>query len=531
MLSTIPFPALVVRLALALVVLSGEMAMAGPAESPELAAQRQEMKTRKRCLIYNNDSGDIYPTGANTPDGFLAVRMKPVLDTQVDSVFYCTGATTMFSHQAKVGEVYGKYVTSGDLAKNIEGLKAAGTDALELAVKFCHENELEIFFTHRINDIHDSMDSCSFELSTWKREHPEYCLGKREDRDKYNLEDPRYWWSSLDFEIDEVREYLLAIIDDVLARYDVDGIEIDYFRSPLFFRPNLTYKPASSNQITLMTGFQRGVRELAYTHGSRRGRPILVAARVPMTKRLCRHVGINIEAWLKQDLLDILTTGGGYVPFTMPTRELVKLGHSHGTPVYPTLSASGFAHQGYNSLEGWCGAASNAWQTGADGIVLFNTFPSQPQHPHFTKLGSSKTLEGVNKVFVVDGGKVTKEGDLRQAIETRQILPVALSATGAPRTVVFPVGDDIAGAAKAGTLAGAALRIRFAGTTPEDIVVVQLNGETIKARKEAESGWVSYAVEPVKWRRGDNMVSFRVNATAGKGELSVEVMELNVTYK
>ena len=80
-------------------------------ESAELSEERQRMKRRRRRLIYSNDSGDIYVTGANTPDGFLAVRMKPVLGTQVDSVFYCTGDTTMFSYQAKVGEVYGKYGT------------------------------------------------------------------------------------------------------------------------------------------------------------------------------------------------------------------------------------------------------------------------------------------------------------------------------------------------------------------------------------------------------------------------------------
>jgi len=515
----------------------GSSAASAPSpESAEMARMRETAKNRRRRLIYNNDSGDIYAAGANTPDGFLAVRMKPVLDTQVDSVFYCTGATTMFSHQAKVGEVYGKYVTSGDLAKNIEGLKAVGTDALELAIKFCHENDLEIFFTHRINDIHDSMDSCSFELSTWKREHPEYCLGKREDRDKYTLEDPRYWWSSLDFQIDEVREYLLAIIDDVLARYDVDGIEIDYFRSPLFFRPNLTYKPASANQMAILTGFQRGVRELAYAHGNRRGRPILVATRVPMIPAACRHVGIDIERWLADDLLDVLTTGGGYAPFTMPTRTLVELGHAHDVPVYPTLSASGFAHQGYNTLEGWCGTASNAWQAGADGIVLFNTFPSQPQHPHFTKLGSPKTLEGLNKLFVVDNGKVTKEGDLRQAIVTSQILPVALSARGTPHKVILPLGDDIAGAAPldgTGKLAGAVLRVHFGGKGPQDTVEARLNGKPIATKAEADDGWMTYDADPKIWLRGDNALSFRVTSgrAGGKAGITVEAVELNVTYK
>ena len=510
---------------------AGSAASAPAPESAEMARMRETAKNRRRRLIYNNDSGDVYAAGANTPDGFLAVRMKPVLDTQVDSVFYCTGATTMFSHQAKVGEVYGKYVTGGALAKNVEGLKAAGTDALELAIKFCKENDLEVFFTHRINDIHDSMDSCSFELSTWKREHPEYCLGKREDRDKYSLNDPRYWWSSLDFQVNEVRAYLLAIIDDVLARYDVDGIEIDYFRSPMFFRPNLTYKRVSANQVDILTRFQRRVRQIAYRHGSRRGRPILVATRVPMTKAVCRHVGIDIEAWLKQDLLDILTTGGGYVPFTMPTRELVDLGHAHDVPVYPTISASGM--RGHSSIEGWRGAAANAWQAGADGVYLFNTFPSTPGHPHFTQLGDPGSLATMNKLFVVDNHTVL-EGDLRQGIVQSQILPVKLAAGGKPRQINLPVGDDIAGAAKAGTLAGATLRIRFEGMTSEDAVEVRLGGEPIASEgQRGDDGWVSYDVDPATWLRGDNALSFHVTSgrAGGEAKIAVAAVELNVTYK
>ncbi len=150
------------------------------------------MKSRQRRIIYDNDGGDVFAKGADTPDGFLAVRMKPVLDTQVDSVFYCTGAATMFTHQARVGEVYGKYVAVGDArgrlwVKNIEALKKAGTDALALVVDFCHKNGLEVFFAHRINDIHDSFLDCEF--STWKREHPEYMMGKPEDMAKYPAND------------------------------------------------------------------------------------------------------------------------------------------------------------------------------------------------------------------------------------------------------------------------------------------------------------------------------------------------------
>jgi len=471
-------------------VLCGCVAAGERGESEALARKRQELKHRRRRIIYNNDGCDIFPSDAKTPEGFLAQRMEAVPDSQVDSVFYCTGATVMFSHDAKVGETYGRYPTDNegiDIA-NSAALIAQGTDTLKLVVDFCKEHDLEVFFTHRINDIHDSMASGDFELATWKRDHPEYLLGKKEDQGKYTGSDPRYWWSSLDFEIPEVRDYLLAIIEDVLTRYDLDGIEIDYFRSPMFFAPNLDYKPATPKQVNILTGFQRRVREAAYGEGARRGRPVLVATRVPMTVRKCRHVGIDIKTWLADDLLDVLTIGGGYVPFTMPTRDLVDLGHRHDAPVYPTMSASGLRNR-FRTIKAWRGAAANAWLNGADGIVLFNTFPGVQGHPHFTQLGDPEALRYADKVFAVENWKIT-EGDLAQGIKQDQILPVQAPAGGAAK-VVLPIGDDVAAAAGEGKVERVSLHVCCDPLAEGDRVSVRLNGRDAPPQDTTRSPYVA----------------------------------------
>ena len=503
-------------------------------ESPELAAQREAMKRRPRRIIVNNDGGDIFAADATTPDSFLAVRLKPMLDTQVDSVFYCTGATTMFTHRAKVGETYGKYITdkSEPIARrirdNLKALAELGTDPLELAVKFCHENNLEIFFTHRINDIHDSF--LDWELSTWKREHPEYLMGTPEDGQKYPWEDPRDRWSALDFEIPEVRDYLIAIIDDVLARYDVDGIEIDYWRNPMFFRPNLTFQPATPAQVEILTGFQRRVREKAYEHGNRRGRPILVSTHVPISRQTCLHVGIDIERWLEEDLLDVLTTGVGCVPFTMPTRELVELGHAHNVPVYPSIAGSGRTE--HQTIEHWRGAAANFWHAGADGVYLFNICPGTPQDPHYTELGDPKKLARTDKLFVIDNQRIVAGGCV-QAIVQSQILPKELDPSGKLREVALPVGDDVAAAAKEGRLALLSLRAQFEGKAAEDTVQARLNGDILKSvGEDTESGWVTYAADPSQVRHGDNVLAFRVrDASDAAKPIVVRSVELRVSYE
>ena len=48
---------------------------------------------------------------------------------------------------------------------------------------------------------------------------------------------------------------------------------------------------------------------------------MLIATRVPVTRHMCRYVGIDIEQWLQDDLLDVLTTAVGCMPFTNPIRS------------------------------------------------------------------------------------------------------------------------------------------------------------------------------------------------------------------
>ena len=492
---------------------------AEPHESAELAAQREKMQHRQRRLIYNNDSGDIYAAAANTVDGFYAQRMNATIDSKIDTVFYCTGATVMFNHLAKVGETYGQYCGDMPIGRNIETLKKAGHDVLDMVIEFGRKHDKEIFFTHRINDIHDSMDDCAFELSTWKRENPEYWICKKGLTK--DLNDPKYWWSSLDFEKQPVRDYLLAIVDDVCSRYDLDGYDVDYFRSPMFFKPNLEYKPATQAQLDLLTEFQRKIRKTAYKYGNKRGRPMLVSVRVPMSVEACRHVGIDIERWLKEDLFDILCTGGGYVPFTMTTRQMVELGHQYGKPVYPGVSASGMrGREGkYSSLNSWRGVVSNALNNGADGILLFNTFPKDKGHPHFNELGDHAALTKLNKLFAIDNQAIL-EGDLRQGIVQSHILPVELDSKGKPRIVILPVGDDVSSAKEL------LFDVKLSNAAA---VEIKINGRLIDKASKTKDGRLRYQLSPKQLKQGDNAVAFRVTKPAGQ-TAQVLAVELYVNY-
>ncbi len=498
---------------------------------------------KQRRIIYNNDGGDLFLPGADTPEGFLSKRLTGILGTQVDSLFYCTGATTIFTHLTKVGETYGEFIQDcpdqnwTNLQNNLQALRKGGYDVLDLVVGFCKKNSIEVFWSYRINDIHDSMASCKPELSRWKREHPEYCMGPAGDALKGDLNSPKAWWSSLDFERPEVLDYLFRIAEDVCQRYDVDGIEIDYFRSPMFFRPNLEFQPATAAQVDILTNFHRRIHELVRREGRRRGREILLAARVPMTEATCRHVGIDIVGWLKENLMDVLTVGGGYIPYTMPTHEMVNLGHQHGKPVYPAISDSGLRNR-YQSPLAWNGAAANILAAGADGIYTFNLWANRQECPNVSLLdiaghaGSLQTLAKRDKVFAIDNHPCL-EGDLVQAIEQTQILPIFLESWGKPRTEILIIADDIPAAQKNGSLKEVKMLLQFENLLPDDLLEVQLNRQAITpASEKSDDGWLTFSSDPTLYRTGKNEVGVRLvhRPPENKQPVVLKAVEVHVKY-
>ncbi len=529
--------------ALALGVISprGGLAVhADASESAEMAAARKKAQQRRRRLIYNDDGcGPLGSPTGNTADGFLygpQSRMGALRGSQVDSVFICSGATHVLTHPTAVAESYAdvaqRYGIGGEweaYRANMRALEGLKTDAIQLTIDHCRKHELEVCYSHRINDIHNTF--LEVERSTWFREHPQFWMGKPDEAAKAGgANSPKHWWSALDFEQPNVLDHLARIQEEVSSKYDVDGMEIDYFRSPMFFRPNLDYQPATATQVEILTGFQRRLRKIHLQAGNKRGRPILTAARVPATPSACRHVGIDIERWLKEGLVDVLNVGGGYVPFTEPLDEIVKLAHSVGIPVYSTISASGMRgpDNRYSAVEAWRGAASNMWHAGVDGIVTFNIFPAVGPEPRFVDIGSKETLAGRNKLFVIDPIRIL-EGDLVQGITQTQALPVSIHGDGKSVVAVLPIGDDLPAAGKRGTLASADLRVRLSDPQAIDAIEVSLNGAVLAVtEQEPKTGWFVCRPKPEQYRLGRNALAFRATRVAADRKHVADVTHVEV---
>lgn len=465
-----------------------------PKPRGKLDEAREKAANRSRRIIFNNDGDDIWAKGADTVDKFLALRHEPLLGTQVDSIFYCTTQSfNLFTHDTRVAEMF--LSQEGTFAdNNLKTFLDKKTDPLRMSCEFARNHKLEVIWTLRMNDIHDAWTP-QF-VSQWKKADPRRVMSTLEAVKSFN--DRRRLWSLVDFEHPDVQPRLVAIIEEVLRNYPVDGVELDFLRAPFYFRTAYEGQPATDKQIAVLTRLVRAIRQVVLRESERQGKPFLLTARVPVTSGLCRRIGIDIESWLKDQLIDVLALGGGYVAFDQPVAALIELGHKNGVPVYPCLSQSGLlARPPRGKSEplppaAWNGAALRMLEAGADGIYVFNLFPGPgPKSQHddavtiVKTIGAKETLVKVDRLFAVSdaGWSMPAHYWAKDAEEFAKSLPVALKAQSAaaiPLVVAGPVAD------KGGTFE-AELRVDFTGLAESEVPSLALNSQALGKPTQSET--------------------------------------------
>ena len=458
-------------------------------EDPGQMKAARQQAAQSLGMMYNDDNVDAQVT---TPEEFLAARLQHMADTQIDVVtFDPCDVDNIAIYPSKIAQFTEVYA-----------LAVAGHDPVALALGFCHGNDLQFYPSFRMNDVHESLHKDWWRTAQWKRDHPEYLLGEHGDNTRYPLSSPRAWWAAKDYAVPAVRERQFLLIEEMCENYDLDGVELDFFRSPLYFRPTLDLEPVEAEHLYTMNNFMRRIRAMTEQIGRQRGRPLLVAPRVPMSVERSRAIGLDVQTWLEEDLVDILIIGGGYAPMAMAlqVRQMVHFADRYDVPVYACISASGMKEH-HNLVEAWRGAAMNIHRAGAQ-VYLFNfpygllppdvdssyrVYHSSPQQIQlYTELGSPETLKGLDKRYGIDYLlKDTFQGCTRPALVAPGRLPVELPP-GQWTRLHLPVGEDIVANTPEGKSCHTRLRLRASTLGAADKVQVRLNGEPLTPVSDAE---------------------------------------------
>jgi len=269
-----------------------------------------------------------------------------------------------------------KPATLGRGALNLRALVEAGHDPLGLLIQRAKERGLETFISVRLNEVHwvNEPDKYPYNMiiSKFWREHPEYWIGKPEDKlpelhmeilGKRTSPVVAGWLpGGLNFALKEVRDWRLTQIQEFLDRYDVDGIELDFQRFPMYFKHE-----EAVQQTGKMNEFVSEVKKLTQTAAEKRGHTVRLSARVMARPEQNHQLGLAPEVWVENKWLDFLVVSH-YLrnDFDLPI-EQYRDALPDGFPIYGSIEVEPKPER-YREL------ARNLHKANVDGSYLFNYF-------------------------------------------------------------------------------------------------------------------------------------------------------------
>ncbi len=333
----------------------------------ELTDLKSRCMAKKREVIFDNDGGDVFYYSENvSAENLLASRTKPALDAGLDTYVYTTGwGFGIGLHNSTVGSMLttkrgiAKDNKTGDYAK-------MGTDCLRITADYVKARGKEFFWGMRMNDTHDAgYEGIHFEDNRFKIENPDILLGK-------NIKHGAP--TAVDYASEKVRAFGVKYISEVIDSYNPDGVMLDFFRHPVFFRSTGAGLKSTDHERECMTSFIKNVYEAINDRRIRDKKYYLISIRVPDSVEYSYDIGLDLIEWFERGYIDILFVSS-YLQFNR-WEYSVETAHKYGIPVYPSLDESRvrseFPRYKRNCLPAYLGRIMNVWSAGCDGVLMFN---------------------------------------------------------------------------------------------------------------------------------------------------------------
>ena len=476
------------------------------------------------------------------------------------------GDHEVYQYETERGEIFGQGRASFDdglrsfvhsptpgvmprIAGNIRALIAEDGGPMTILTRQTREAGLPFFPRVRMNSHYD-MDPEHPGYGRFRRERPDLMIGRPGE----SIPEGTIEWgikTGLDFTFPEVRQHRLSIVEEVVQRFDVDGVELDFMRHPAFFRPDEAY-----GSRYLVTDLVVQARRMLDEAGNARGRRLQLAVRVPPTLYDSARIGLDVGEWIAGRLVDIVAVGGGFIPFETPIGEFTAAASGTGCLVYGCIEGTVTADE--RSMR----ALAALWrEDGAAGVYLYNFFTMSPTWNRRTtrELTDPAALAGLDRRYEIfrprsyEGGGGHSTAFKYASPVTQLPARLAPSLDGSewigPKLNLRLASNEGAGEG------GALLRLRLDRLPePGDRLDVELNGRLLPAGDaEVSEGWrrkviprtfwveypakvvereeegvsVEYEIDQRILRPGENTVRARL-ASGGGHSLALDAVQIDV---
>jgi len=494
--------------------------------------------------------GKLHPDGgaafAPFRDAVFSYVDEP--GSQIDAIWWDIGGCA-------TGAAYPSKVVSREAAPLVQQWLREGLDWAAELVKETRRRKLEVFWNHRISEV-DILPGGghSKQPDPLKLEHPDWVV-------------PVPWWphGMWNLAVKGLREHKVALLRELATRYDLDGIQIDFARHVPVLPVGRQWELRGH-----ITEFMRMTRRMLLEVARQRGRPFLLAARVPQTLAGCRADGFDVKTWAEQRLVDVLTLGSRTMNADV---EGLRAAVGRAVQLQPCFDDH-HATDGYRyaSIEFLRGVFANHFQRGADSVVAFNWSIGTPEvarlvggeiaplthQAAFKEIGDPRTLAGKDKMFAVErrGGYPWADGFFNH--NDTAPLPLVLSDDRRTATLTLHISD----APPANNVkASLTLRCILFQAGEDDTFDIRLNGVALPVMtrdpewKDAQifspkpqpiSGYKPRPINPQQrllrldcpvpreaWRHGRNRIEIRVasRGPSPAGEvIQLEKLEAHLRY-
>jgi len=405
-------------------------------------------------VLYDNDSTNL--TSCISPWrhwGEITSRqlrglVDEVADTQVDAYLFCPGLGNgpwwpseaepdywqwWQRHFGRGPGPWGRFVTRGG-------------DPAKITLDRVTERGMAPFISFRVND-QQGIRACRL----WH------------DRPECRLSHPpaarKHTWSweleCFDFTHPAVRAYKLALIAELIRRYDIAGFQLDFMRQPLYFKVAQT---TPEQRVEIMTGFVRRVRALL---DAKAGKRRYLCLRIPNRLSRLDYMGLDLGRLADEGLVDMLNLSPWLVhqqENDLPQfRKLLPHAalYCEMTPgVHYELRRNLYGRQAGDGKVGrlatrhtYHTTALQAYDLGADGVSLFNFVYTRPSR---TRAGMRTGIEPPFQVLIhgADRAWLAKQPQ-HYVLATRfgtwctqAQLPVSVAAGQAASVTIHAVAQD-----------------------------------------------------------------------------------------
>lgn len=371
-----------------------------------MACVQEKPSERSLMIVFNEDNDHYFKLDSTLmTQEALEGYIDRLATTKVTHFFMCPNGQRT-SYDSQVDEPIWAGVNDDPVAHswciNAGILYRKGIDPYAVWTKQCRKRGISPWITVRMNDGHGlSSTRKNYRNTQYWHEHPEL------RRVPETVCDNGWKTAQLmvyDYSKPVAYQHHLDLVRELLTRYDVDGVELDWMRNPYLLTPG-----KEQEQSGILTQFMRDVRAMVDSCQKERGHTLGISVRVPTTLEITDAWGFNVGQWAEEGLIDMLVPTAFYnsIDTKMPIEAWRELLSKASKPValLPGTDYHMAAYEGAPRIEipaavyyGW---AADLIERGVDGLYFFNmaySNPLNPQSPLYTMLCSGFTPEQMKSV-------------------------------------------------------------------------------------------------------------------------------------